>query len=200
MPDRTIPFYNVIMRRGYWQPGEILLPEGFRFKDYGPGDERAWAALEYEIGDFQSPGEAECYFADTYCADESELKKRVLFLANEAGRIAGSCIAWRDRKGEGGTVASLHWLAVSPACQKRGLGKALCRKTLERFRQLGEFPVYVHTRPWSYEAIFLYVRRGFQLLTSDTFADYENQYAQAMETLRGILPAERYRELLLHVQ
>lgn len=199
MLDRTIPFYDMILRCDRCQAAEILLPEGFRFKDYGPGDERAWAALEHEIGDFRSPGEAERYFTCTYCADENELKKRALFLADGAGRIVGSCIAWRDRKGRG-TVASLHWLVVSPAYQKRGLGKALCRKTLERFRELGEFPVYLHTQPWSHEAILLYVRQGFQLRTTDTFADYQNQYAQAMETLKGILPAERYRELLAHSQ
>lgn len=197
MLDRTIPFYNMIMRCDRWQAAEVLLPEGFRIKSYDPGDEKAWAELEYEIGDFQSPNEAERYFTDTYCTDEDELKKRTLFLANEAGRIVGSCIAWRDRKGTE-SVASLHWLVVSPSYQKRGLGKALCRKMLERFWKLGEFPVYLHTQPWSYEAILLYVRQGFQLCRSDGFADYENQYAQAMGTLKNILPAESYQELLAH--
>ena len=95
-------------------------------------------------------------------------------------------------------MASLHWLVVAPAFQGRGLGKALCQRTMELFQSLGELPVYVHTQPWSHKAIVLYIRQGFRLQTRDTFSHYENQYPLAMQTLKGVLPPERYRLLEEH--
>lgn len=64
------------------------------------------------------------------------------------------------------------------------------------FRESEEFPVYIHTQPWSWKALLLYVREGFRLQRTGTFGGYENQYAQGMEALAAVLPEERYRELL----
>ena len=52
LPDRSVPFYNLILRLDHWQRRDPVLPEGFRLRFYQPGDEAAWAALEYGIGDF----------------------------------------------------------------------------------------------------------------------------------------------------
>lgn len=191
--DRTIPFYNLILRCGCWQRRKPSLPEGFSLRGYQPGDEEAWAALEYEIGDFDTPEAARDYFAGTYCAAPGELEKRCLFAIDGQGRVAGTCTAWRDRRGAG-EIASLHWLAVSPAHQGKGLGKALCRGTLEIFQDLGEFPVYIHTQPWSWKALLLYMREGFRLQKTDTFGAYTNQYELGMEALRAVLSPEQYRE------
>ena len=46
--------------------------------------------------------------------------------------------------------------------------------------------------------VLLYLRLGFRLQKEDTFADYENQYQAAMETLKNVLNEEQYRELLAH--
>ena len=63
------------------------------------------------------------------------------------------------------------------------------------FQKKNELPVYIHTQPWSYVAILLYVRQGFKLQMTDTFSHYENEYAQAMDVLKKILTAEQYSEL-----
>ena len=60
------------------------------------------------------------------------------------------------------------------------------------------FPVYIHTQPWSYKAILLYIQQGFQLQITDTFSDYQNQYTQAMHTLKEILTKEQYDTLTAH--
>ncbi len=117
-----------------------------------------------------------------------------MFVLNQEGEIVGSCIAWRDNKGSQ-TVASLHWLIVSPEQQGNGLGKALCQKVLDIFQKLNEFPVYIHTQPWSYIAVLLYIRLGFQLQKTDTFSHYENQYVQSMNVLKNILTIQQYQEL-----
>lgn len=197
MLDRNIPFYNMILRCDHIINSEIRLPDGYTFRFYEPGDEKEWAKLEYEIGDFDTMELAEEYFVTNYCQDINEIKRRCVFVLNQEKQIVGSCIAWHDFRNHQ-NVASLHWLIVSPGQQGKHLGKALCQKTMKIFEKLGEFPVYIHTQPWSYVAVFLYVKMGFWIQKEDTFSHYENQYTQAMEVLKKILSKGQYEELVAH--
>lgn len=61
MLDRTIPFYNIILRCDCYLTTTPVLHNGYEFRMYQDGDERKWAQLEYEIGDFDSVDEAEQY-------------------------------------------------------------------------------------------------------------------------------------------
>lgn len=196
MLDRRIPYYNMIFRCDAPPPGEPSLPEGYRIRPYRPGDERAWARLERETGDFSTQEEAEAYFVSRY-GRGAEAAERCLFAVDRRGEPVGSCIAWRDPR-EGEMVSSLHWLVVSPDHQRRGLGEALCRRALRLYQDRDAFPVYLHTQPWSYAAALLYVRLGFRLQRTDTFSGYENQCGQALEVLRTILPAAEHRLLTDH--
>lgn len=197
MLDRSIPYYNIILKCNSYHPSKTMLPKGYYFRNYTEGDENAWARLEYEIGDFSSIDEARKYFIDTYCEHLSELKKRCIFAVNDNNKIIGSCIAWKDKK-DGQTVSSLHWLVVSPHYQGKKIGTTLCCKTMELFNKLNEFPVYIHTQPWSYKTIFLYIHQGFLLQITDTFANYDNQYLLAMKTLKNILSKQQYTELVTY--
>ena len=188
MIDRTIPFYHLILRADAPIDEAPRLPRGYAFAPYRPGDEDAWAALEHEIGDFSSAREARDYFLASYAAHTALLAERCVFVRTQQGEIVGACIAWRDARGSE-TVSSLHWLAVSPRCQGQGLGRALFLETMRRF---DSFPVYIHTQPWSYKALMLYVHCGFTLMKTDAFSHYENQYAQGMAVLKAVLSPERY--------
>ena len=194
MLNRTIPFYNIILKCERYIPN-ILLPSGFYFRFYQDGDARFWAALEYAVGDFPSQSSAMQYFSETYCTASEEFRKRCLFLVNPQNEVIGSCIVWKDQRGPA-EISSLHWLVVSPSWQGKHLGLALCAKALELFHDLDAFPVYIHTQPWSYVAVLLYIQLGFRLQITDTFANYQNQYHQAIETLRTILSQAQFLQLL----
>ena len=192
MTDRTIPFYNIILRCDRVLPMEITLPEGYAIRGYRAGDEDAWAELECECGDFAAEAEAKAYFVGKYLTDPASAEERVFFLTAPDGSISGSVICWEDER-QGMPVLSLHWLVVRESEQGRGLGKALCQHALRIFRRIDNSrPVYIHTQPWSWKAVLLYVKLGFKLQPEDTFASYENQYAQAMEALRAVLTQEQY--------
>lgn len=197
MLDRSIPFYNIILKCSRYRSGSIVLPHGFSFRKFENGDEKAWAALEYAVGDFASEDEAEQYFVTAYCQNPDDIRERCIFMVNEKDEAVGSCIAWKDWKNNQ-AVPSLHWLVVLPAYQGRSLGRALCRKTMESFWHKGEFPVYIHTQPWSYKAVFLYIQEGFLLQITDTFSDYQNQYEQAIGVLKEIVTKPQYGILLSH--
>lgn len=197
MIDRSIPYYNLILKCNNICTIPVLLPDGYSFKMYNEGNEKYWANLEYEIGDFSSVEEAETYFKANYCNQIDELKKRCVFVVDDKGDVVGSCIAWHDLK-DNVTVASLHWLVVSPKHQGKHIGLALCQKVMEIFKDFGETPVYIHTQPWSYKAVLLYIKLGFKIQKTDTFSHYENQYNKALETLKTILTDSQVNQLILY--
>lgn len=197
--DRAIPYFNILMCCHEPKFFAAPLPNGYRFRFFAPGDERRWAEIEADIGDFAGVSGAEDYFIQRYLSQPEELSRRCLFLEAPDGQTVGSCIAWRDKKGSGAaasdTVASLHWLAVKEKEQGSGLGKALLRRALEIYEDFDEFPVYLHTQPWSYAAVSLYLKAGFRLLRSGGFADYQNQNREALEVLQRYLSTETIIQL-----
>ena len=194
MLDRTIPFYNTIMKCSDYSPRPVELPDGFSIVPYQNGYEKEWAKLECAIGDFDSLEAAEKYFIETYLHNPG-LFPNILFLINRELEIVGSCIAWQDIQGEK-SVSSLHWLVVQERYQGIGLGRALCTAVMNIYAKRGAFPVYIHTQPWSWKAIFLYRSLGFRLQKTDTFSHYENEYGKVMAELRKIVSGDQY-ELLL---
>ena len=105
-----------------------------------------------------------------------------------------SFIAWQDMRGIN-SVSSLHWLVVDERYQRIGLGRALCTAVMNIYAERQGLPVYIHTQPWSWKAILLYISLGFKLQKTDTFSHYENEYEKAMIELRKITTPEQY-ELL----
>ena len=87
MLDRTIPFYNMILRCDNYQHKDMVLPKGFSIVPYKSGYEKAWAELEYSIGDFESLEEAESYFISTYLQNGS-MMNNILFLLNEDNKVS----------------------------------------------------------------------------------------------------------------
>lgn len=194
MLDRSIPFYNLILRCDRYPFRPVALPPGCAIVPYEKGLERDWARMECAIGDFETPKEAEGYFLEKYAAGSAP--EKLLFLKSERGQTVGACICWEDLR-QGKAVHSLHWLVVDEAYQGRGLGRALCTEAMDRFYLSGGGPVYIHTQPWSWKAILLYTSLGFQLQKTDAFAAYANQYDEAMEALRAVLSPEQYARLAL---
>lgn len=185
MLDRSIPYYNIIMRCDSFKP----LPENERnitVRNYRCGDEKHWAEIEYSIGDFKSSDEAEQYFTTHY---KDDLFKRCFFAEDKDGNVIGTCIAWHDYK-DNELVSSLHWLAVIPKYQNNGAGRALLNAVMNYYYQNHLMPVYLHTQPWSYKAIKLYLAAGFKIMETDTFADYTNEYNEAISVLKNYLPVD----------
>ena len=194
MLDRTIPFYNTIMKCSDYLPRRVELPAGFTIVSYQRGYEKEWAKLEYAIGDFDSLEAAEKYFVATYLQYPERIPN-ILFLLNAEHEIVGSCIAWQDLQGAK-SVSSLHWLVVQERYQGIGLGRALCMAVMNIYAEREALPVYIHTQPWSWKAILLYVSLGFRIQKADTFSHYENEYGKAMAELRNIVSEEQYERLL----
>ena len=81
MLDRTIPFFNTIIKCSDYKHRDPELPDGFSIISYQPAYEKEWAKLEVSIGDFCSSAEAEDYFIKTYLHDPNQ-SSNILFALN----------------------------------------------------------------------------------------------------------------------
>lgn len=195
MLDKSIPFYNVIMRcDGTEVPGNPCLPAGYEFCTFQSGDEIRWAQMEVDNNDFDSVEEAVQYFQEKYLEYPEKLKESFIGVRDRNSVLCGAVIGWEDyRNGE--KVASVHWLITDPKVQNRGIGTALVQSLILHFRRRGLLPIYLHTQPWSYTAIGIYSRFGFRMLKTDSFSEYENQSDKAMAVLESLLSRDKMKKL-----
>lgn len=184
MLDKSIPYYNIIMTRIGGTPlREYNLPKGFRFTRFQPGDEREWADIETRVLEFSDEEEARTYFQKEYLPYGKELSERCYFVSTAEGRKIATATAWWSHRNQV-RVPSLHWIAVSPDFQGLGLGKALVAKALSASIVLdGDRDSFIHTQTWSYSAVGIYLKAGYNILREGTFARYPNDYGLALPYL-----------------
>lgn len=195
MIDKTIPYFNVLMR--YDGPSLSTppqAPEGYCFRSYREGDEKAWAQMEVDNLDFDTYENAVAYFCNKYVSSPEKLKERFIGIENQSGKLCGAVLCWFDNKDDQ-IVSTVHWLISSPTEQGRGIGSALVEMLIYRFSQLNALPIYLHTQPWSYLAIGIYSKCGFRLLEKDTFRGYENQSVQALDILQELMEPQKFVKL-----
>ena len=86
MLDKSLPYYNVIMKCtkvGIESVDQIVLPDGFRYQKYTPGDIEKWAEIEVAVGEFSNKEKAIAYFAKTYLPFEEQLRNRCYFIVEK---------------------------------------------------------------------------------------------------------------------
>ena len=190
MVDKSIPHRHIIMRMDNPQPQKVELPEGFYIDTYREGDEIAWGKMEQYAGDFNTWEKAVGYFRSTYLIEPEQLQKRFVMIRNAAGEGVCSCIAWNTFRNDQRCPA-LQWLVTAEGYEGLGLARAAAAETVNRYCAIGEKPVYLHTQPWSYKALWLYYKFGFRICREDTFQTFVNQCEEALPILKTLLPAEK---------
>lgn len=192
--DKTIPFKDIIMRNDNPQLYTPVLPEGYTLDTYREGDEYAWAKMEVYAGDFATEEKAVDYFRTIHLIKKDEVMKRFVAVRNKDGECVSSCFAWKtERKGE--PVAALQWLVTMPGYEGLGLARAAAAETVNRYYRMGEKPVYLHTQPWSYKALWLYYQHGFKIARKDTFQAFGNDCDEALEILDKLIPADKMAQI-----
>jgi ribosomal protein S18 acetylase RimI-like enzyme len=188
MLDKSLPYFNVIMKRTSDKPIiNFDLPQGYNFTEFTKGTELQWAEIETSVGEFENIYEALQYFQTHYLPFSDELGKRLLFVQNKEGEKVGTITGWFDNLDKK-QVPSIHWFAVKESYQGCGLGKALVSECLNRLLSLdGDLDVFLHTQTWSYKAIGLYLKAGFEIVKGGTFAHYKNDYEQAIPILSKVI-------------
>ena len=206
MLDKSIPYKNIVMRLPAERLASLqepILPDGYAFRLYQPGDALHWARIETSVLEFPNEKEAVAYFEKTFLPYEEELKRRCVFVTNLQGLPVATTTAWftpAQASGPDGAPlpgppvdrATLHWVSVCPENQGLGLGKAVVQKALSIFLQLhpGE-DILLHTQTWSHVAVHLYHKLGFIMAKRLQFAAPDgtltpNDYEEAISVLKKV--------------
>jgi len=146
---------------------KFKLPEGYFFRNYHFKDEENWFKI-YKASD----GYNKVYsttFREYFGAKVEKLEKRQIYLCNEAGETVATATAWDDKDFEGEHWGRLHWVAVHPNYQSKGLSKPLLAEALQRLKDCGHKKVYLRTFTMRNKAINLYLSFGFEPLIRNDF-------------------------------
>lgn len=162
--DKTLPYYGVIMIKDDLTDYPIYtLPKGYSFCTYEPGDEGAWADIEVSVGEFECRQDALDYFKREFAPYPKELMRRCVFVRDSKGEFVATTTGWYGNLLSEETMPRIHWVAVKPEHQGRGLAKALMTKAFDILNEIYDGGrVYLTTQTWSYKAINMYLEFGFE--------------------------------------
>lgn len=148
---------TVRMRRAHLDDiPQFSLPDGYRLHWYQPGDERHWVDIHL-LADGIEPLRGKALFREEFGADSPTLTQRQCYLLNPRREPIGTATAWFD-----GEVGRLHWVAIVPEYQGRGLAKPLLTAVCNRMVELGHASAYLVTHTHRLPAIALYRKFGFE--------------------------------------
>jgi GNAT superfamily N-acetyltransferase len=170
---------------------QYALPPGYHFRNYREGDGGRWRTLQSETEPFIeiTPD----YFEQQYGSALDALPDRMFFVESDDGATAGTITAWwehdRLNPNERGRI---HWVAVHPAHQRRGLTKPMMTLAMNRLAQEYRSATLGTSsgRPW---AVKVYLDFGFlpepaQLAKPEIRAAWEHvQSVIAHPTLAAVL-------------
>jgi GNAT superfamily N-acetyltransferase len=135
------------------------LPPGYSPRWYRPGDEQRWVDVQSRAEEyFEITPEL---FVEQFGSSTQPLAERQCFLLDAQGEAIGTATAWFDDDYCGQPHGRLHWVAVVPEAQGRGLAKPLLCIVLTRMAELGHTRCYLSTSTGRIPAVNLYCKFGF---------------------------------------
>lgn len=170
-------------------PISAPLPAPYALRPYQPGDDATWVAVHAAAERHHEITPA--LFRQQFGTDEERLRARMLFLVDGEGAAVGTAAAWEGEGADAG-LGRIHWVAVVPWAQGKGLGKALVAALCRRFVELGHERAYLTTETVRLPAIRMYLSFGFE----PEIRDEEDRaaWAQVMESLDTIDKQKREGE------
>jgi GNAT superfamily N-acetyltransferase len=139
--------------------GTYTLPAGYSLRRYRPGDEAEWVRI-HELADEYNVITAED-FEREFGGDVESLALRQYYLCDARGAAVGTATAWFNDDYNGRPYGRVHWVAIVPDHQGRGLSKPLLGAVCSRLRELGHDRAYLTTDARRIAAICLYLKFGF---------------------------------------
>ena len=135
------------------------LPQPYAVRWYRPGDEEIWTDIWRRCERYREITPE--LFADEFGTDAEFLGQRQCYLLDGEGTAIGTATAWLPAEGYDSTCGRVHWVAIVPEMQGRGLSKPLMTIVLNRMRQLGYRRAVLTTESPRTVAIRLYLNLGF---------------------------------------
>jgi len=138
-------------------------PTPIRRRAFRRGDAETWVRIQEQTGAY--PMMNADAFRREFANDLDVLKERMFFLEHESSGPIATSAGWFDAESSRGRI---HWVAVVPAWQGRGLGTMLVLDTCQLLFELGHSRIFLTTERQNLGAIRLYMRLGFHPDPRDT--------------------------------
>ena len=183
--DHRIKYYELLLRRSNLENlPEYLLPEGYRFVFYQPGDRDEWISIEKSAKEFETYEQGMESWNRYYEGKDEDLVRRMVFIENNEGQKVATASAYYDIYGNDKSMDGwLHWVAVRREYQGKGLAKPLIYHTLQIMRNLGYSAAKVHTQTTTWLACRIYLDFGF-VPVEENMQDSQRGW-QIIRTLTG---------------
>lgn len=139
-----------------WHPP----PPPYVLRPYRPGDVDTWVQVHRQAERYHADISADLFHRE-FGRDDDLLAARQLFLCDGAGAAVGTATAWLGAAPDERHLGRIHWVAVVPAAQGRGLGRALVAALCQRFVDLGHAAAFLTTETVRVPAICMYLKLGF---------------------------------------
>lgn len=185
--DQSIPYRHIIMRllSGEYRPQEPVLPPGYEFHAFEPGDERFWARIQHSVNEFPTVEKALAYYQNGWLGYGTEkLQSAQFFVRSPQGELIADAMLRPKERFPDLQVTRLDWVACMPAHQRQGLSSALLRRILNRaVAERPDDPIYLPTQPGSYAAVRMYWQLGFRVCRTSAIDEEEKPDPEALEII-----------------
>jgi GNAT superfamily N-acetyltransferase len=127
-------------------------------RGYESGDEVSWRHIQSEADLYNviTPD----LFAREFGNVLFHHANRILFAVTPTSEPIGTAAAWWGASPID-DCGRVHWVAVRPAWQRRGIGRMILVAACHRLRHLGHRSAFLTTSPVRVEALRLYLSLGF---------------------------------------
>ena len=201
MINKTIEHRDIVMVMNAKTAMEIkppTLPEGYSFRFFeSESDIEHWCRIETSVDEFDSYKNAYKHFNHEFIEHIEELKKRCIFILDKNELPIGTSMGWFS---DCDIKSRLHWIAVCPEHQGKGLGKAVSQKAVTICTKHNpNESIWLSTQTGSYPAVMIYNRLGFYMTNKSIGynGDYIKDFDRAIEVLGQVLTPEQVRNLYL---
>ena len=133
---------------------------GFPIVTYEPGFEKAWLDIHLAADNWNTFDEST--FAGQFGTNYSLIRARQRYVQSPESVLVATATAWFDGvRPDSAAPGLIHWLAVHPEYQGKGLSKPLLLSVCRLLRDLGHETVVLRTSILRPVAVNLYLLFGF---------------------------------------
>ncbi|MBN1579421.1 MAG: GNAT family N-acetyltransferase [Anaerolineae bacterium] len=158
-PQEGVAGYGVWMIRPDMSDiPQVPFPEGFGIRPMRLDDVGLWTDIERDAENYYTIGDDTFYHV--FGADLQAIQWRCFIVTNPKGAGVGTISAWYDRHFKNQEYGRIHWVAIRPAYQGKGLGKAALSFALNQLARWHD-RCYLDTQTRRLPAITMYLRFGF---------------------------------------
>lgn len=146
---------EVAMQLGTLDGEPARFGSAYTLRGFLPGDDATWLELQQSTGIY---GQLD---PDLFVRQFGLAPHGRQFFVIDGSLAVATGTAWYGVPLRGERWGRLHWVAVRPSHQRRGLGLQLCRHLLAVLREFGHAAAFLTTGSENWPAITLYRRLGF---------------------------------------